>query len=102
MTSKTANGPGPGDGYAIPEQFTKRVINDQAYRHWALRRLHLAQTPAEKAYRVTRALNGVGFSAPDAPILSPLAEELLSGRTLTSSEETVLKWSLPKYWKQFV
>ena len=47
MTSKTANGPGPGDGYAIPEQFTKRVINDQAYRHWALRRLHLAQTPAE-------------------------------------------------------
>jgi hypothetical protein len=86
----------------LRKQFAKRVLSDRAYRYWVLKRLFGSQTPAEKVHRVSKALNGVGFSAPDAPVLSPLAEKRTEVGTLNRAEENLLKWRLPKYWRQFV
>jgi len=85
----------------LRKQFAKKLLRDQAYRYWVVKRLFVSQTPAEKVHRVTRALNGVGFSAPDAPVLSPLAEKLLGSGKLTRIEDDLLKWRLPQYWRQF-
>jgi hypothetical protein len=44
----------------------------------------------------------VGFSTPDADILTSLAEKLLIGDRLSAKDERQLKRLLPKYWRQFV
>lgn len=85
----------------LRKTFAKHLLGDRAYRYWVLKRLFGSQTPAEKAYRVTRAKNGVGFSAPDAPVLSPLAVKVIGSGALTRLEDELLKWRLPKYWRQF-
>jgi hypothetical protein len=85
----------------VREQFAKRVIGEPKYGHFSLEWLYKQQTPGEQARNVTLDLNGVGFTGPDAPILSGLALKVLSGGTLTTPEETILKRKLPKYWRQF-
>jgi len=81
--------------------FAYAVLNDKVYRHWALEWLYELQTPNEQARQVTQDRNGAGFTAPDAPILSRLAEKLISGATLNAVEEKLLKQRLAKYWSQF-
>lgn len=82
-------------------QFATRVLENKEYRHWVLESLYDHQTPNEQLGRVTRDRNGKGFSGPDAPILSPIAEKLTTGGGLTTAEERVLRLRLPKYWRQF-
>ena len=82
--------------------FTARVQRDPEYRHWLLLRLYESQTPNEQARQNTRELNYRGFSAPDAAVLSRLAERVRAGASLCASQESLLKRCLPKYWSQFV
>jgi len=81
--------------------FNARVKRDPQYRYWVLLRLYESQTPNEQAHHTTRDLNHLGFSAPDAPILSLLAEKLLRGESLSQTDEFALKTCLPRYWSQF-
>ena len=81
--------------------FAKQVRGNTEYRHWVLEMLYELQTPSERSGRKTQECNGSGFTAPDAPILSRLAEKLSSDGTLSVADETILKWRLPKYWRQF-
>lgn len=79
-----------------------RIMHDQEYWHWALLRLFReCQTQHKQTYHVTCDLNHVGFSAPDAPLLSALAEKLARGDELTAGEEATLNYRLLKYW-QFI
>lgn len=88
---------------ALKGCFANRILHDQKYRHWVLLRLFReCQTHQEQTYHMTRDLNHVGFSAPDAPALSAAAEKLVRGNELTVREESILKNKLLKYWRQFV
>jgi hypothetical protein len=49
----------------------------------------------------THEANGVGFTAPDAPRLSKLAEKIMQEDLLSEEEEWELCYRLPKYWQQF-
>ena len=86
---------------ALRKLFKYAVLNDKEYRHWVLERLYDLQTPNEQARQLTQDRNGAGFTAPDAPVLSLLAEKLADGGKLTTADETLLKWRLQKYTAQF-
>ena len=85
----------------LRKPFAYEVRNDKGYRHWVLERLYDLQTPNERARQLTLDRNGSGFTAPDASLLSQLAEGLTSGATLSAAEEKILKQRLQKYWAQF-
>src|SRR5436309_2435957 len=82
-------------------QFTAQIRRDRKYRHWVLLALYGRQTHREQVCRATRLLNHMGFNAPDAPVLSRLAEALHRGEELDAAAERVLTNRLPKYWGQF-
>lgn len=76
-------------------------MRDEAYRHAVVCQLHSKQTSSEQVLKKTRELNGLGFSSPDAPALSPIAEKLKAGEPLNEGEVALLCSRLPKYWGQF-
>ncbi len=86
---------------SLAEEFRSRIVRDAAYRHAVLREMYSHQTSSEQALNKTYDLNGLGFSAPDAPVLSPLAEKIIAGQAMTGAEEALLRSCLPKYWGQF-
>ena len=89
------------DMNALRNAFGLRVRKDAHYRHWVLTQLYGAQTADEQAEEKTKHDNEMGFTTPDAPILTGLAEKLLSGEKLSPEEERELRLRLPKYWGQF-
>jgi hypothetical protein len=85
----------------LRDEFNSRVENSKAYRHGAARFLYANQTFEEQDRKKTQYANGSGFTAPDAPLLSRLAEKLKAGKPLNAGEEQALRCRLPKYWGQF-
>ena len=59
---------------SLAEEFKSRIHRDDVYRHAAVCELYSSQTASERALNETQDLNGLGFSAPDAPVLSPCGE----------------------------
>ena len=86
----------------LREEFHSQITQSGAYRRGVLCVLHAYQTGDEQANKITQDLNGIGFTAPDAPVLSPLAEKVQAGERLDAAEEQTLCSRLPKYWGQFV
>jgi hypothetical protein len=83
------------------EAFKLRIKKDREYRHWVLQELYEGQTDDERTDRTTRWNNGIGFTQPDAEVLSGLAEKLENGEKLSRKEERQLILRLPQYWGQF-
>jgi hypothetical protein len=86
---------------AVQVAFARQLKKDRDFRHWVLGELHKRQTDDERTDKETRWNNAVGFSKPDAPVLTALAEKLENGEKPTRNEEHQLLWRLPKYWGQF-
>lgn len=86
----------------LRDQFASQIERDREYRHHAILALYDRQTRVEQTRRKTRDFNGVGFTAPDAPMLSGFAEALLRGEMLSAAAEQTLKHRLPKYRGQFI
>jgi hypothetical protein len=86
----------------IQAAFSRRLRKDKAYRHWVLLELHKRQTKDERSAKATIWSNGVGFTTPDAPLLTHLAEELRNGKELSAKLERLLVLRLTQYWGQFI
>src|SRR5262245_46702919 len=70
--------------YTIAEtRVSQRLAIEDGFVTWAVWALYDRQTSFEQNKHVTRTKNGVGFNAPDAPILSPIAEDAARGEDLT-------------------
>ena len=70
---------------------------------WAARglvRIYEAQTADEQSAGNTRYHNGVGFSGPDAYILTSFAKQVNKGRTLKGKQLPILFNKMPRYAKQ--
>lgn len=68
----------------------------------ALQYLMAQQTHAEQVASVVLEHNSVGFNELDAPVLTPLARLALHPKGLTSGMDSVLRFRLPKYWRQLL
>jgi hypothetical protein len=83
-------------------RFAQLIRSTSQYRHRVLETLYNRQTLSERENRITCDLNHQGFTAPDAPTLTRLAEKIRGGHVLERSDDKMLKARLPKYWQQFV
>ncbi|MBS7812385.1 hypothetical protein [Roseococcus pinisoli] len=84
------------------------LSNDRAVER-ALCRLHDSQTQHEQTINRAKAHNNAGFTAPDAPALSPLAAKVKRGWRLYPRELAVARalddkgyCRLAKYWRQLL
>ena len=87
---------------AIRGTFTQLIHRTPAYRYHVLESLYGWQTHFEREHRTTFDLNYRGFTAPDAPLLTKLAEQHRNGQRFSVHDDVLLKSRLPKYWRQFV
>jgi anaerobic glycerol-3-phosphate dehydrogenase len=62
--------------------------------------LYRFQTMEEQYAAQTREVNGVGFNGVDGPFLSSLAEQIQSGRSLTTKQIIGARKAMMKYCKQ--
>jgi hypothetical protein len=85
----------------LKNAFRLRLREEKDYRHWVLLHLNERQTLDERKDKTTRWWNLVGFSTADAPVLTALAEKILSGQKLSAKDERTLLKRLPKYYGQF-
>ena len=72
---------------------------------WAKRAtqvIYEKQTGAEQAGDITLEYNTVGFTAYDAPIMSPIARKVIRNKPLTFKESCTMRRIIPKYWKQLL
>lgn len=76
------------------------VRDDAALR--ALLVIYHRQTDAEQAVGATTDENGVGFTGPDAEILSSFAEFYKRTGFLSAKQLAILHRKIPKYWKQLL
>lgn len=60
------------------------------------------QTTAEQDSETTHVLNGIGFSAFDAEILSSFAKQVNAGRTLSAKQITLGRKKILKYSGQLL
>lgn len=74
--------------------------DDAALR--ALLVIYHRQTDAEQAVGATTDENGVGFTGPDAEILSSFAEFYKRTGFLSAKQLAILHRKIPKYWKQLL
>jgi hypothetical protein len=66
----------------------------------ALLWLYKYQTEEEKLDYTTRNLNGVGFTGPDAPILTSFAKQVVEKYHLTEKQLQILRRKIKKYENQ--
>jgi hypothetical protein len=85
----------------LKNAFSLRLREEKDYRHWVLLHLNERQTVDERKDKTTRWWNSVGFSTADAPVLTALAEKILSRQKLSAKDERTLLKRLPKYHAQF-
>lgn len=78
----------------------EKVRTDPRWAERAILALYACQTADERSSEETRYLNGVGFNAIDANILSSFAQQLQAGRHLTERQLSVAFRCLPKYSAQ--
>lgn len=84
------------------DEIKTKLGENRAWAERAIVVLYARQTSEEKSEKITKEHNAVGFSGPDAEILSDYAEWLNSGRNLTPRQLAVAFRLLPKYWKQIL
>jgi len=80
-----------------PDEIRGRLSESTAWLERGILAVYERQTAAEKAAKVTRDSNGIGFSAFDAEFLSSLAEWLRSGRHLTEKQAAHGRRKMLKY-----
>lgn len=79
------------------EEIKEKLSTDDRWLLRGLLALYKKQTNEEKAYRVTKEHNNVGFNAADADFLSGMARILVEGKTLTNNQIAAVRKSMLKY-----
>lgn len=78
------------------------VTTNDSWARRAVLAIYQYQTDAEQYAGVTTDDNGVGFSGPDAEILTSFANQLKQGRTLSTKQMNLAKKKMGKYAGQLV
>jgi len=74
-------------------------------RKWAIQglmRIYEFQSPAEQSTRNTIEINGAGFTAFDAEILTSLAMQWKGSQSLSEKQWELVLGKMPKYWRQLL
>ena len=79
------------------EHLRQRLASDPRWALRALIRIYQNQTADEQAHDATIERNGIGFSGPDAEILSSFARQYLRRRSLSPKQMNVLMRKIPSY-----
>ena len=75
--------------------------NDEAvYR--AMLQIYDRQTADEQKYQDTHIYNSVGFTGPDAEIMSSFTESYKKWNKLTPKQMVIARKKMKKYWKQLL
>lgn len=82
---------------ALRDQILHSLATNQRAIEKALVLLYRRQTVDEQQAKQTRCINGRGFNAADASVLTVYAEHILSGRTLSDGDYDEAGHRLRKY-----
>lgn len=80
----------------------EKLKQSPLWRRRALAMLYELQSIAEREAKETLHSNAVGFTGPDARVLSGYAEWAAKGRSFSRGMDLLLQRRLPKYWRQVV
>lgn len=84
------------------EQLRQRLASDPRWALRALMRIYQNQTADEQSSERTIERNGVGFSGPDAEILTSFARQYQRRGSLSERQMAVLIRRIPCYARQIV
>jgi len=79
------------------EHLRQRLASDPRWALRALMRIYQNQTADEQAHDAAIERNGIGFSGPDAEILSSFARQYLRRRSLSPKQMNLLQRKIPSY-----
>ena len=86
----------------LVEYYKVRLATNERWALRALERIAMRQTEYELENELTRENNKVGFSGPDAEILTSFYRAVKKGYPLTSKQKAILFRKIPKYAGQLV
>jgi hypothetical protein len=84
------------------EHLRQRLATDHRWALRALIRIYQNQTADEQSKDATIERNGIGFSGPDAEILSSFARQYLRRRSLSPKQMNLLQRKIPSYARQIL
>ena len=86
----------------LVEYYRVKLATNERWALRALERIAMRQTEYELENELTREHNKVGFSGPDAEILTSFYRAVKKGYPLTSKQKAILFRKIPKYAGQLV
>ena len=86
----------------VIEYYKAKLSTDEGWAIRGLERIAMRQTEYELENDLTNESNKVGFSGPDAEILTSFYTIVKKGYSLTSGQKAVLFRKIPKYAGQLV
>jgi hypothetical protein len=87
---------------AIKEFVRNKLATDERWAKKALVTVFNNQTLSEQEGRCTSNLNGVGFGAFDADILTGLCAQYIRKDFLTPKQMDIVFKKMPRYWAQII
>jgi hypothetical protein len=84
------------------ECLRQRLATDPRWALRALIRIYQNQTADEQSKDATIERNGIGFSGPDAEILSSFSRQYLRRRSLSPRQMNLLQRKIPSYARQIL
>lgn len=86
----------------VVEYYKAKLSTNEKWAVRGLERIAMRQTAYELEEKSTKENNGVGFSGPDAEILTSFYRVVRAGYMLTARQMEVLLQKMPKYANQLV
>ena len=86
----------------VIEYYKAKLSTNEGWAIRGLERIAMRQTEYELENELTHENNKVGFSGPDAEILTSFYRQVKRGYTLTSKQKVILFHKMPKYAGQLV
>jgi len=86
----------------IIEHLRQRLANNDRWALRALVRIYQNQTADERCREATIERNGIGFTGPDAEILTSFASQYQRRGRLTEKQMMILRRRIPAYARQIV
>ena len=94
--------PQPMSKKDLIEQLRHRLASNDRWALRALMRIYQNQTADEQCREATIERNGIGFTGPDAEILTSFARQYQRRGRLTEKQMIILRRRIPAYARQIV
>ena len=86
----------------VVEYYRAKLSTNERWAIRGLERIAMRQTSYELENKLTEENNKVGFSGPDAEILTSFYKRVKAGYSLTAKQKEILLQKIPKYAGQLV